>query len=459
MRKCLSSMPDGQQARHHQLSDYFHYLLIVFGGFLLLQSLIAENCRNWPLLYKCVKYADEVFAITGFLFVVIRQLARRQILPKTGIEWPLVLFLLVAITSSVIARVPLFIAASQFILYIKGFLLFYIFANLSMNHVLLRKYIRFFSYVAFIIFALGVVDFVVPRWFRAITGNVAFIQYRAGIPSVKSVFIHPTVFGWFMSFIALFVLAFFFVLGKWRYFFLSILFSYGVVFSMRCKAILGLLAGTGVFAGFGKLFNKKNILFIVLFYLSVIVPNYNRISYLFSSTVRTYGKEVWTYGEEGKSYKAARNALYFTSFKIAVDYLPLGAGLGRYGSWMSRVYYSPLYDEYELSGIRGLSRDKPNFINDTFWPMVLGETGFVGIALYAGILILFLKTLYKQIRISKNKYVKAFQLGTFMILIESLAESVAQPVYVSPPIVYFIFGSLGISYSLTHCRKTVPAEI
>lgn len=453
-----------KNALHYSPLSLFHPLLIAFGVFLLLQGLIAENCRQWPLLYKCVKYADEVFVLLGLLFVMSSRLIKRQIPQRAGIEWPLSLFLLIGIISSLAAQVPLSIAGVQFFLYIKGFLLLYIFANLPMNEMILRRYTRFFFYVALAILALGVIGFAAPGWFRDITGNTAHIDYRAGIPSVKSLFIHPGLFGWFMSFIALFILAFFFTSGDLRYFFLSIVFSYGAFYSMRRKAILGLMVGAAGFGLFKKLLNKRNILFIALFCLVVIVPNYDKINYLYSKMIKNYGADYVKLKErkpykERKPDKAARNALYFTSLKIAKDYFPLGAGFGRYGSWMSRVHYSPLYDEYGLSEVRGLSREGRDFINDTFWPMVLGETGFIGIALYAAIFVLLIKGLYKQIRNAKHKYVKAFQLGTFMVLIESLVESIAQPVYVAPPIVYFIFGSVGISYSLMRKQETIPEEI
>ena len=51
----------------------------------------------------------------------------------------------------------------------------------------------------------------------------------------------------------------------------------------------------------------------------------------------------------------ARVALYKTSVLVGRDYFPLGAGLGRYGSWLSREHYSPLYVAYDLSDIRGLA--------------------------------------------------------------------------------------------------------
>ncbi|MDP6380389.1 MAG: hypothetical protein QF662_03495, partial [Phycisphaerae bacterium] len=356
-----SAKGDGASALRRDPFYAFHYVLIFFGVFVLLQDLIAENCRPLPRVYRCVKYSDEVFVILSFLLVAVYRL-RKKIFPlKTGIEWPLLGFLLVGIISSIAAKVPTFIAASQLVLYAKGFLLFYVFANLPVTETVLRKYTRAFFWVAAVILALGVVDFAYPTWFRAATGNVARMERRAGILSVESVFVHPGAFAWFTAYMGLFVLAFFLVTGKWRYFLLSIAFSYGVVFSMRRKAIIGLLLAAGSACALKRCRSWKNVLCIAILGLCVVVPNYNRIYSLGSSAAETYGRDYLAHTgdvgpEDAPGFREARMALYFTSLKVAKDHLPLGAGFGRYGSWMSRVHYSPLYDTYELSSMPGLSR-------------------------------------------------------------------------------------------------------
>ena len=72
-------------------------------------------------------------------------------------------------------------------------------------------------------------------------------------------------------------------------------------------------------------------------------------------------------GGSSGTFTPARVALYVGSLKIARDDFPLGAGLGRYGSWMSRVDYSPLYKKYGLSRIPGLRERNPKAATDTFW--------------------------------------------------------------------------------------------
>ena len=64
---------------------------------------------------------------------------------------------------------------------------------------------------------------------------------------------------------------------------------------------------------------------------------------------------------------------------MARDHLPIGAGFGMYGSHLSRAEYSPIYAQYGLDRVPLLGPDQPYAVTDTYWPMVLGETGLIGL--------------------------------------------------------------------------------
>lgn len=121
----------------------------------------------------------------------------------------------------------------------------------------------------------------------------------------------------------------------------------------------------------------------------------------------------------------ARPALYITSLEIAKDYFPFGAGLASFASYYSGVSYSPLYVNYGIDRIFGLSQDNPAFISDTFFPMILGQFGFFGIFL----LIFFVAKTYKAFSAVCGR---AHELNRFLLLglliiafciIESIADS------------------------------------
>ena len=74
----------------------------------------------------------------------------------------------------------------------------------------------------------------------------------------------------------------------------------------------------------------------------------------------------------------ARPMTYKTSLQILWDYFPFGSGMGSFacnGAWK---YYSPLYYEYHLTDIWGLSPDTGFFICDAYYP-TLAQLGIVGV--------------------------------------------------------------------------------
>jgi hypothetical protein len=432
-------------------SLYLHYLLIGLGLFFLMQDLLAENMRRIPALNKLIKSVDEVSSFMLFGLVIGTRIARGRLLPHMGINWPLFFFLILLLIPSFIYKIPPFIMISQLIIYLKAFLYLYTLASLNITKPLLNLYISAVFGAAVLIFGCGLIDFIAPVPFRRLTGNLTGVEVHYGLPAVKSLFIHPLLMGWFMSFMALYCFAYFLIKKKTAFLLTSLLFSFGCILSMKVKAIagLGLCMAIGYFVAplSHKLRAKIGfVLFpIILIGLMLFAPT---ITDLFETKINFY------FNSEN-AMELARNILTYKSFEIARDYFPIGAGLGRYGSYLSKLYYSPLYYKYGLSRIWGMSKANPFFITDTFWPMIIGESGFIGLALYILIFFLILKFLYKEIKTDQDEDLKAFQLGTLLATIEGIVETIAAPVFVSPPAGFFILSAVGICYALkrTH-RKT-----
>jgi hypothetical protein len=78
-----------------------------------------------------------------------------------------------------------------------------------------------------------------------------------------------------------------------------------------------------------------------------------------------------------------RSFTYVVSSRIAGDFFPLGSGAGTFASLPSRdFYFSPLYDIYGPSHMHGAARHFSGYLMDTFWPKVLAESGWFGLAVY-----------------------------------------------------------------------------
>lgn len=119
----------------------------------------------------------------------------------------------------------------------------------------------------------------------------------------------------------------------------------------------------------------------------------------------------------------ARAVLYLTSFDIIKDFFPFGSGLASFGTHASGVFYSDIYSEYGINTVWGLTKEKPSFIADTYYPS-LAQFGIVGIALYA---FFWLYLLYKSYVFTKQTAdIRCLVLSLLIagyLLIENVAEA------------------------------------
>ena len=119
---------------------------------------------------------------------------------------------------------------------------------------------------------------------------------------------------------------------------------------------------------------------------------------------------------------SARYQLLITALSIAKDSFPLGTGFGTFGSYMSAIHYSPVYRIYGISTVHGLIEGATYFTSDSFWPMILGETGIVGLASIVIVLGNMLKRLQKTKNIDLALYASGLVCMSYMLII-SMAES------------------------------------
>ena len=116
----------------------------------------------------------------------------------------------------------------------------------------------------------------------------------------------------------------------------------------------------------------------------------------------------------------ARNVLTMNSLNIAKDNFPIGTGFGTYASWASGESYSNIYYDYNISTTWGISPDFYEFIADTFWPMIIGQFGVLGLGIYIYILL----RIYKNIINNDNlDYYFGQILALLYLIILSIAEA------------------------------------
>ena len=161
-------------------------------------------------------------------------------------------------------------------------------------------------------------------------------------------------------------------------------------------------------------FNKKiSISKFILFAIIAIIFAFDQISYYYIENDGT-----------------ARKVLNEKSIEIAKDHFPLGAGFATYASHYSLVSYSPIYYNYGLNNVYGLNdgNNSFSFVSDTFWPMIIGELGFIGLILYINCII----NIYKKIQsefIKENKY---FYISKIICLVYLAISSTSEAAFVHP---------------------------
>lgn len=116
-------------------------------------------------------------------------------------------------------------------------------------------------------------------------------------------------------------------------------------------------------------YKKLNPFIVALLFLGVIAVG--------SYQIQTYLMNV----------NAPRYLFFLHGADLANDYFPFGTGFATFGSDQAARSYSPLYYQFGFSRLFGLNPEDGSFLSDTFWPMALGQFGWIGFAMFIGLFI------------------------------------------------------------------------
>ena len=321
------------------------------------------------------------------------------------------------------------------------------------------------------ILALGFVEAVVGPPFRGFFGLAIEADVRGQLPGISSVIVYVNVFSWFMAFVALFFFAYYLVYRRFWLLLAGLAFGVAAFLAGRRRAIIGLVVGL-VAAAAAQLrlgVARRTLLRlwlpiggIALALMIVFAPGLYELA---RDTVTDYGAPLpdlldpalptdpWdvAYYVPGNP----RVLLYTTSALIAADHFPLGAGLGRYGSPLSRGdTFSPLYHEYGLDHIWGLTPHYDFYITDTFWPHILGEAGVFVLIAYLVYMSALGLAVWRATRTLTDAFSHAFALGALTAFVLALVESAASSMYESSPRIYLLFGAFAVALALARAART-----
>ena len=287
----------------------------------------------------------------------------------------------------------------------------------------------------------GFINFIIPSvWEKLVP--YTYIYKRMGLPSVMGFFDHSGKYGWFMMFVAIIYYAYYKSTKEKRYIWLFMLYAFTALLSFKVKVIVTLIMI--IFAD-NFLINLRSINInglIILLVTTILVFS------LFGDLIRNTYVMYFTSNINGTS---ARYSLLSGSEQLMKIYFPLGVGFGKFASWYARLDYSEYYYQLGLTNVYGLTPQNPFFATDTFWPILFGETGFIGTIVYTILLIyLFFILRLKVISMRTSEVIisKVIVLSGFLIFIQALVESSGEAIFNSAPQNLFIAVACGFALGI-----------
>lgn len=371
-------------------------------------------------------YIDEFVLVIAILLVIMFQGRFRRILSDRKVQLLVVLifsFVFCGITSNIIFKYQTYsLVAMDLIANIKFF--FSIVAGyfiLKENRWEEQK--KAMNTTASLASVVLFVTFVLDRIFNIWEGQVRF-----GIKSSLLFYPHPTYYAGALGFLIAILTA---TYDKKRKYFI-VLDLIMLFFSLRSKAFVAVIVYIALF--WHLIIQRKKLklwhcvaIGILAFYFA-----WDQIYFYYFKLVGA----------------SARSVLTLTSFKIMKDYFPIGTGFGTYASHAAGLNYSPVYSLYGFENIWEVSHLNPSaFLDDTFWPIIIGQTGFLGTLSYIGILVSILYRCFKTKKVDLYLFTSSIFVMSYLFI-----SSTAEPIFnnsISVPMGFFI----GIVFRMSSNRK------
>ena len=442
--------------------------LVAFGIF----ALLAETIEHW-LGVDLLLFDEVAIGLMTAAVLVVHGLPKDRL--RLGIsEVALLVLVAAAVMSSILGGVPTLTWLAALSLLVKAILLFYLISFLRLS---IRDVERMGAIIvgfALAIGVLGLVELVNPAAFQDALNLPPFEGVRGDVSVVRAIFLHPAQFGWITAFGSLLLYARFIVRRTWWALPLAVALNVGTLVSGRRTPVLGILAGlaTAMLWQFRRLGSGRGLLrtwlpvgAAIALLAALSVP---ALGGFYRTTLAQYlppaSQIEEIFAEEPDALALStlqpRTALYLASIAIARDHLPFGVGLGRFGSHLSREDYSPVYEEYGLHRIYLLSPKNPVAVTDAYWPMVLGETGIIGLGAALTFFGSLFVTLWRNAGAATSPEGRAIAVGIMLVFVEGLVRSLTSSVFVAPPIAYFVLGAAGLSIAMRRTsEETAEAEL
>lgn len=408
--------------------------------------IIFADTLEWITKLGLFSYADEAAMLfSAVVFPARRLLMRQRLIWIRGYGW-LLIFLIVGLVGNFIHQTPLSVAGLGLAVTIKGFLFAFGVAQLDWQEKDIVTASRGLWIVGSVVILGGVLNVLFPSAWAQIFSPSQHLDTRYGIPSLIGPFVHPGSFAIMLGLIAVATLAYRRLVKKSALSaFLLIGSLAGSLLALRRRIWAALVVGVGI------VMMRTSPRVVTVISLIIFVPIFGIAIGDFLGGV--LGDVADEYLSDSAQVKTARTVITLDSFGIANAGILVGVGFGRFGSWIAALTYSPEYSArgYEhVWGLGPLGRGESNFLLDTFWPAIVGETGWGGMIAFCVMLFVFgRRFLALSSDTEQTALVRCLGLTGVGWLLFFVLDSVASPAFFSSLAVLF-YAVLGIAASFSN---------
>jgi len=407
----------------YKLLHYYSYLYVLVIWLCFFQNPL-EGINTF------FAYIDEGIALLGAVLTLYHILIKRELTIKKDIIFifiPLCIFLISGLTGNIIYNYqPISAVVIDFYTNIKFFLALltgiYFLGNIKWNDLSRLSNINA-KIITIIMFAIFVFD----RIFNFYPGN-----YRYGIKVAKLFFGHATYLAGAVVFLVT-LLTVFYQKRNLPYIFMNLIM---LAFTLRFKAFGAVALYIALFVIIVVLKFELKLWHIAVLAVIAAVVGWPKIHYYFIEL----------------AWHSTRSVLLMLSFVILKDYFPIGTGFGTYASSQAEKHFSPVYKIYNFENLVKRDTGWRGYMNDSFWPIIVGQTGFLGTIAY---LIVMVQIAWKIFNLQKfNKYIFVGIMFSFGYLgIASLAEPAFNNAVAVPLAIL-----MGLSFKMNYSSNDLTKE-
>ncbi|WP_432524048.1 hypothetical protein [Kineococcus sp. SYSU DK006] len=422
-------------------------LVAVFAPQLLVALTLVVVVLSTPLqslLGGSASALDDAAVLFCLIALPVRRLVtagRLVVLP--GSAW-FAAFAFLGLLSGRVQDVPVGVLAQGTFSSVKGLLLAFAVAQVPWTLEHLRAAVRWGAYLAVLVIATGAVNLLAPGPWAALLGTTSSTG-PYGLPALTGIFARPGAFSRFCGILAIAALAHRLVVGR-RGPAVPVFAACAALalLTLQVKSVVGLLATVALMC-LPFLRRRRALAVLPVLPLAALV--------LAPPLVQLVTTDVDRYVVQD----SARSLLTQGGAAVAGETFPLGAGFGRFASATAADSYSPWYYQLGFDHRFGMgpAADSGQFLNDTQWPALYGEAGWLGAACFAIGLLVMSTHLLRGMRGEPSPLVRWLRLAGAGWMVLLLAESAAAPVFVSAPNYPFVFLAAAVSAALAR-RPAAP---